>query len=443
MIEAPTLLIAALLLASAPRPGPSPETRRHLEQELSADDTRVAAFHEFGDCTVRVAAPGEKPKALLDLVAGGESLAVEAAYLQFVKLAIESRDGVTTVRSLFPDQDKKPPKLSINASLTLVLPESRTLEVENRYGKVSIAGAFGEVLVRNQMGAVQVSGVRGAVRIFDDNSDVVARDCAGDVVVEAKNCEVTLERIGGLARAHTTYRPVRIDHAGSADIETSNLSVELSAIEHDAKVVAPRCNVTARKIGGSLTITGQNAPIEVEEVGGNVSIQQSFRKVEVRRVRGGVTIAGSLADTAVEDAEGSVDVRCLTSLVRIVRPGGKVIAENSGRQLEIVDPRGDVQATANGGLLKLRAAKLPADGQEHEITLVANGGAIELVLPEDGSYALEAKSSVGQIECALTGMDITPQGTARVGSLRRGDGKVKLHATCVGGAIRVVPAGPK
>jgi hypothetical protein len=36
-------------------------------------------------------------------------------------------------------------------------------------------------------------------------------------------------------------------------------------------------------------------------------------------------------------------------------------------------------------------------------------------------------------------MDITLQGTARVGSLRRGDGKTKLHATS-GGAISVAPA---
>lgn len=442
MTDAPTLLISALLLASAPHPGPSPQTRKHLEQVLSADDPLVAAFHQFGDVTVRVAGPGEKAMALLDLVASGESPEAEGAFLGLVKLGIETQVGVTTVRSIFPDPDRKPARLSFAASMTLVLPAARSLEVQDQNGKVTIAGAFGDLLVRNHMGAVEVSGARGKVRIFDDYSIVAARDCAGDVVVEAKSCEVTLERIGGLAHAHTSFKPVRITEAGSADVETSFAAVELSAIKRDAKVVAPQGRITAKNVGGNLTILGEHGPIEVEDVRGDLAIQQKFQTVDARGIRGNATIVGSLAPTTLEDVGGTADVSCSNSPVRIVR-ARRVVAQNSERTLEIVDPLGDVQATANRGLLKLRSTKMPADDAAHELTLVANGGAIELGLPADGSYELDATSTTGQLECELPGMKITLQGTARVGTLRRGDGKAKLHATCDGGTIRVVAAGSK
>jgi hypothetical protein len=442
MTGAPTLLIAALLLASAPPPDPSPESRRHLELGLSADDKQIVAFHQLGDVKVRVAGPGEEPTAYLDLIASGDSKAAEEALLALVKLGAETHDGVTTVRSLFPDPDKKPPKLSLNATLTLVLPAGRALEIQNGYGNVTIAGAFGNVLVRNNMGSVEVTGARGAVRIFDSFNAVVARDCASDVVVEAKNCKVTLERIGGLAYAHTSCLPVSVTEAGSADVQTSLSPVDVTAIARSATVVAELGRITARRVGGNLAITGKNGAIDVEEVGGDLLVHQNFQSVAARRVHGNATIVGSLADTTLEDVDGTADVSCSNSPVRLVRCG-KVVVQNSGRMLEIVEPRGDVQATANGGLLKLRVTKLAADDPARELTLVANGGAIELGLPADGSYALDATSTTGQLESEFPDMDITPQGTARVGSLRRGDGKAKLHATCDGGKIRVGAAGSK
>jgi hypothetical protein len=203
--------------------------------------------------------------------------------------------------------------------------------------------------------------------------------------------------------------------------------------------------VTAVTIGGALSVTSNKEPLTVSDVGGDLTIEHKAGTIVARRIRGKATISGNLSDTTLEDVGGAVDVRCPYSPVRIARTGD-VKAQNSSRTLEIVDPRGGVDATGSGGLVKLHASLLPADDAAHELTLVANGGALELELPQTGSYALDATSSIGQIECTLPGFQATLQGSARVGTLERGDAKdrkVRLHATCVGGAIRIAAADGK
>jgi hypothetical protein len=432
-------LVAALLVASAMARHAPGETKRHLERELAADVAKVAAFHSFGDCVVRTAAAGEKPRALLDVVASGAGATAEQKFLDLVQLALADEGGVRTVRSLFPPPDQKPASLSFAATLTLVLPDACALVLDTSYGKALVDGRGGDVKVTNKFGAVEVSRVRGNVEVGDSFNTVTVRDVSGDLTVLAKHCPVVAETIGGLAKIRTNACAVAVRGAGAADVETTNVSVELRAIAHDARIVAPFCSVSATGVGGNLAITSGNFPVHVADVDGNLSVDQSGGSLTVDRVKGKATVTGSRCDTTLRDV-GSADLHCPWSALHLTRVGS-FVAENTSRTLAIVDPLGDVSATSTGGLIDFSATKLPAGDAAREITLVANGGGkIELALPADGSYVLDATSTVGTLECTLPGMDVTQQGTARVGTLRRGDGRTKLHATCVGGAIRVVPA---
>jgi hypothetical protein len=420
---------------------PPPETKRHLEVELPAGVARVVADHSLGDLKV-VVADGAKAFAELDCAASGSTPAAQQRQVDLVRLGLETANGAATVRSLFPDKDQKPAELSFAATMTLHLPLACAVELENLYGKIVVDGRNAEVRARNRFAPVEISHVMGAVRVENEFSQVVVRDCLCEVVVEAKSCEVTIERVFGLARVRTSAQKVRVADVHAADVETTMAPVTVTRVSRDVRIVAPFCAVTAVTIGGALTVESGNETLTLSDVGGDVQVQHKAGKIDARRIRGKVTISGNRSDTTLEDVGGAVDVKCPYSLVRIARTGDAK-AQNSSRTLEIVDPRGGVDATASGGLVKLHASQLPADDAAHELTLVANGGALELELPPTGSYALDATSSIGQVECTLPGFQATLQGSARVGTLERGDAKdrkVRLHATCVGGAIRIAAA---
>jgi DUF4097 and DUF4098 domain-containing protein YvlB len=158
---------------------------------------------------------------------------------------------------------------------------------------------------------------------------------------------------------------------------------------------------------------------------------------------------GNLSDVTLAGVEGNADVHGPSAPVKVERVDGSLVVENSARTLELVDPRGLVDASAHGGLLKARWTSWPppppvAD-EPRSITLVGEVGGIEIELPADASVVLDATSTAGRIDCEIPGMSFAQKGAVRTGALELGSGprekKVQLHATCVGGAIRIRRAG--
>ncbi len=441
-----TLLIAVAAGAAAdPAHSPQPaQTERAIERELPAASREVHVQHTLGACTIRVVGANDHPRARLELVASGLDPDAEKSFLDLANLDVKGDARgttaalVTTVRSLLPPADRKPEQLSFAANLFLWLPAGTALTLESSFGKVVIDGALGAIDVKHRFGTVDVTGPRGSLRVGCEYGAITVTNVTGDAILTNKSAAITAERVSGRVEAHTSGDRIRIDGAASVFAESRLKTIEVRHVAGDARIVAPFCEVvTADAIGGALAIESNNSTITVDGVGGTLTIQQTNGKIDVRNVRGDATLRGNLSTIVATDITGAVEARSASAPIKLVRVGGKLVAENSAFALEIVDPGGDVDATASGGLLKARWSRLPANGAPRELALEAAGGNIEFELPADGSAELELSSTIGQLDCALPGMSFTQSGATRVGKLKLGSGKHKLHAISVGGAIRV------
>ena len=434
--------IAALLLAAATLT--ARQSTRTIEQPLPAIAPSFRVSHSFGSCTVQVAPAGQPPRARLELVASGGTDATqerrhitdatqERRYLDLCGLEVAA-DGV--VRSTFPTAEQKAESISFAANLTLWLPAGADLDLEQRFGAVNIDGAFGKVVVRSKLGAVAVSGAQGDVVVRGEWGAISVRDLRGSATLSTKSASITAERVGGHVDARTRGAFLRIDGAGSVHAENQIGSTELLHVKGDAEVIAPFSEVTARDIGGSLTIDGSNQSVAVERVGGNLRVQHKNGKVDARAITGSATLLCNLTAVTLTEVGGDAEVRSPSAAVRITRVDGKTVAENSAFALDLIDLRGDVDARASGGLLRARFGQLPADGRARTIELEAAGGQIDLELPVDASAEIELVSTSGQLDAELPGIVIEQNGSARIGTLRLGSGTAKIRATCVGGPVR-------
>ncbi|MBM4016394.1 MAG: DUF4097 domain-containing protein [Planctomycetes bacterium] len=426
--------LSTLLLAAVATFGRR-DTVRTLEQPLPPAATSYRIQHAFVQCTVHVATPGQPPRARLELAAtGGPDAAEERRWLERCGLEL---DGATaTLRTTFPPTEGKPEALSFAGSLAVWLPAGADVELESRFGAVTVDGPIGRVTVRSTFSAVAVSGAQGDVDVRGENGAISVRDLKGGAQLVTRSASITAERVGGHVDARTRGGFVRIQGAGSAHAENLITPVELLQVKGDATVIAPFSEITARDVGGGLTIDGGNAALVIERVGGSLRVQHRNGKVDVRGVTGSVTVQGNLSTISVADIGGDVEVRNPSGAVKIARVDGKLVAENSSLALDLSDLRGDVDARTNGGLLRARFGKLPGDGRAHELLLEAAGGQIELDLPADASVELELVSTSGQLDVGWEGMKFTQGGGARIGVQRIGDGKAKLKATCVGGPVK-------
>ena len=423
-----------LLLAAAATFGRK-DAVRTLEQPLPPAATTYRIHHAFVQCTVHVATPGQPPRARLELAAsGGVDAAQERHWLEQCGLELDA--ATATLRTTFPPTEGKPESLSFAGNLALWLPAGADVELESRFGAVTVDGPVGRVTVRSTFSAVAVSGARGDVDVRGENGAISVRDLKGGARLVTRSASITAERVGGHVDARTRGGFVRIHDAGSAHAENLITPVDLLQVKGDATVIAPFSEITARDVGGDLTIDGGNAALVIERVGGSLGVQHRNGKVDVRGVTGGAKVEGNLSTISVADVGGDVEVRNPSGAVKIARVDGKVVAENSAFALDLIDLRGDVDARASGGLLRARFGKLPGDGRAHELRLEAAGGQLELELPAEASAELELVSTSGQLEVGWEGMKFTQGGGARIGAQRLGYGKAKLKATCVGGPLK-------
>jgi hypothetical protein len=448
-----TLLAALLLAAVAPagRPDPASQSTTRIEREVPAGAAWYRVTHSFGECRVLATRPNEAPHAQLDPAASGVGGDALSRYLSGIDLVVidlppdPDKPRVVEVRSKFPPKEQQPQGLSFAATLTLWLPEEAAVDVQNSYGRAIVDRRVGRVKVVDSLGAIEVRNVVGDVEVDDQFDQITVADVTGNVTARGKSAAITVERASGAVDVRTNGGVVRIDGAESAYAENRLKPVDVRNVRKDTTIIAPFCAVTTREIGGTLKVTSGNGSISIEGVGGDLTIDHKTGKVEARRIHGSATITGNLSDIVLTDVDGGADVHGPSAPVAVARIGGKLLVENSARTLEIVDPRGDVDASAHGGLLKLRWTQWPAAAADavapRDVGLVGEVGGIELELPEGAGLRLEATSSIGQIDCQIAGMSFAQAGAARTGTLELGRGprekKVPIHATCVGGAIRV------
>jgi hypothetical protein len=440
-VNALAMLLIGVLAGVGATPRSRPETTRAVEQPLPAAARTFKITHTYGSCTIEVAGAGEPPRARLDLVASltgardGDA-ALERRYLGLCGLEVAEEAGATIVRSLFPPKDQKAAELSFAASLTLRLPAGSVVELDQSFDAAIVRGPFGAVTVRSRLGAVTVEGAKGPVTVRGESGAIVVRDVAGDATLATRSASISAERVGGHVDARNSGAPIQIDGAGSVHAENRIKPIDVAHVKGAASLVASFSSVTARDIGGDLTIEGKNSPITIERVGGDLHVQNSIDKIDARAITGSATLLGNLSPVVLGEVGGDVEVHSPNAPVKIQRVGGKVVVENSGFALDLIDLRGDVEAHCSGGLLRARFARLPADGKAHELVLEAAGGQIELELPADASATLELTSTSGQLEAEIPGIDTTQSGAARIGTAKLGDGIAKLRALCVGGPLR-------
>ncbi|PYV11238.1 MAG: hypothetical protein DMG23_04875 [Acidobacteria bacterium] len=115
--------------------------------------------------------------------------------------------------------------------------------------------------------------------------------------------------------------------------------------------------------------------------------------------------------------------------------------ELSTRQKDITleDFRHSVKISDNNGSVQLRAAVAPV----HPIEVDLKKGDIEVALPPNCNFQIDASSSHGEVDSEFSGLKITKQGDVHSISGSYGKGGPTIHLSTSYGTIRLNRLGPR
>lgn len=318
--------------------------------------------------------------------------------------------------------------VQINAVSTL---EPRTNILGPGKADVRIKGTTGALLdLKTAFGAIQATGVAGTLK---------ARSSSG---------AISATQIKGRFDLDSSFGAIKVDGPGGGKVKSSSGEIVASgcqaALDLDTgfgRIEVKDCKeVKARTSSGAIRASHCLGPLQVKSGFGPIDITGAEDAVDAESKSGNVDVHGEKGPFTLKSGFGSVKVEA---------KGAPVTAESSSGKVEVVGAAGKIKAHSGYGTVDVQAEKALLDMRsgsgnarfigslDSGVSTIHSGfGSIDVDLPADARFRLEAKSGFGSIS---TDYPISKErsGNSELIGLVGKDPSATLKLTSSSGSIRI------
>lgn len=274
---------------------------RRQEGSIAPAAGLVEVQNRFG--RVRVEAAGKDFRWSWELRVWANDQETAEKLRQEVRLEVEEKPDSMRWTVTLP-KPPVPELRGVESNLTLRVPESVTVKLENSFGPVE-AERIGGGKIRNQHGSIAVKGVEKDLEAETSFAEVRVEEAGGDVVVRNAHGEVELKDVKGKIQAETSF-----------------------------------AGLTAENIKGGAVLKNQHGPIKGRGLEGDLQLSTSFAAIDVE---------AECEEAACSNQHGDVRLRFVDPRLR------RLEAETSFAGLEVEIPpecRAELETEVSFGKVK-------------------------------------------------------------------------------------------
>ncbi|MCP3984765.1 MAG: DUF4097 family beta strand repeat protein, partial [bacterium] len=142
----------------------------------------------------------------------------------------------------------------------------------------------------------------------------------------------------------------------------------------------------------SLDLETGGGRIDIEDILGDVRARTSGGSIELEQITGDVEVVTSGGRIQAQEIDGNLKAETSGGRIHVSEVNGDVDVHTSGGRIRIREAAGEVRAMTSGGPIEVRF-----DGQPSG-KLETSGGSIEVEVPENLGFDLDAETSGGRVE---------------------------------------------
>ncbi|WP_321475589.1 DUF4097 family beta strand repeat-containing protein [uncultured Paludibaculum sp.] len=205
--------------------------------------------------------------------------------------------------------------------------------------------------------------------------------------------EITVPK-GASIEARGRYGDFEIsDVTGDVNINSDNAGVRLQNIGGRVKVDTRKSDIIrAVDLKSDLDLKGRGRDVELENIAGQVTINGSYSgETTMRKLAKTVRFESAVTDFRVERIPGELQLS-LSSLTANNVVGPMTVRARS-KDIRLTDVSDSIDLNVDNGNVEILQSKLPVA----KINVKVRTGAIELALPKDGRFTLDASTQRGEI----------------------------------------------
>jgi hypothetical protein len=308
-----------------------------------------------------------------------------------IQIFIQEENNGVTVNTDFP-QNTAGRNIGFRVNYDIAVPEDTPLNVQNRFGDVTLTDVRGDAAVHNANGFVRMADGRGPRDIDNMFGNVELRSQQGVIKVTNASGDVVVDNNTGA---------VRIDNRFG--------------------------DVTLTNIGGNVAISSSSGSVAVSDITGEVSVTHSFGPVSLKGVSDRANVQNKNGAVTLDDVAGAIAARSSFQGVTITNAGGSVTVDNQNGPLTV----------------EVRAGRRCQD-----ILMRTTFAPMRVTVPAAFGYMLDARTTLGKVNADFQLQDpkrntSTPNGADRDSSITGripGNGSCDLRLTNQNGNIDIVKA---
>jgi hypothetical protein len=227
---------------------------------------------------------------------------------------------------------------------------------------------------------------------------------------------------------------------GDQTLSTVHGDVHISGVEGLVRIHKSGGQTEVRDVKGSLEVTGRGQDVDVSGVTGTATVNGEFSgTVQFRNIGQTLRYHSTRTDLMAQKLVGSMNME--VGSLDLTGIDGPFEISTRQKDISLTDFKHSVKIANNNGDVRLRTSVAPT----HPIEVDLNKGQIELTLPANSNFQIEASSRHGEVECDFSGpgLKVVKEGENPSISGTYGKGGPLIHLTTEYNTIRLMRAGAR
>ncbi|HSB75693.1 MAG TPA: DUF4097 family beta strand repeat-containing protein, partial [Terriglobales bacterium] len=219
-------------------------------------------------------------------------------------------------------------------------------------------------------------------------------------------------------------------------VSNSHGDVSLGEITGDASVVLRKGSLTAAHLKGDLSVDGRLDDTNISDISGRVLMTGDyFGDMSLASIKKGVRFKSSRTDLEFSRLDGDLSMESGDLQAKSLVGPLRLITKSKDIHLDNVS--GDIKVEDRNGSVEVHAGKTPVGS----IEIDNSKGDIQVVLPSDAGFHLNAVARDGDINTDFSQIQVNSAGSQRTANGTVGNGASRLEISNQYGSIEIRKAG--
>ncbi len=324
---------------------------------------------------------------------------------------------------------------TFNTDMEIFIPRNSELQIKNSFGEISVSEINGDLDLNTTHRGLEVRDCVGKLKISTRYADSRLTNLVGNLVLDARG-KVYIDTVKGNVTVSDEYAPLEIFNVdGELTASSTEGSIRMERISKQVTIDSRGTGVSVDTLQGGLKIKASHRNIDISNVASHVVIESRFAGISLKNVQGNVEIQSNSDRVDAVDIRGGFKLQGRASEVQATRVGGPLDVQTSLKDVVINDLMSSCTIANEFADISVSSRKLG----KGDVILKNRNGDVELNLPDNASFLIEASARNGKVESDYPGVETSSDNDVSSAKSRVKTGGPRILVETQYGSIRIHP----